>query len=138
MKVAVATNDFVTVGQHYGQAKFFLVLTMEAGEVVTRDVRRRPGSLTAAAVGFEGRDPEVGRGRRSARLVSDCDAVIAGGMGRGAYENLKRVGVEPVLTDERRVDDAAMKYCRGDLPSLTVRIHDGYEGGDRELRGILP
>ena len=102
-----------------------MVVTVEDGEIVSRDVRRRPGSLTAAALGPAGQAMDAGRGRRSAELVSDCEALIAGGMGRGAYENLKRVGVEPVLTDARRVDDAVLRYCRDDLPNLTERLHDG-------------
>jgi predicted Fe-Mo cluster-binding NifX family protein len=46
-------------------------------------------------------------------------------MGEGAYGNLKRLGIEPVLTDARRVDEAALRYALGDLPSLDERIHTG-------------
>jgi predicted Fe-Mo cluster-binding NifX family protein len=139
MKVAVATNNYATVSQHYGTARYFLIVTVEDGEIVARDVRRRPGSLTAAKLGRGGWESGGGRGHRSAAVVADCDALIAGGMGRGAYENLKRVGVEPVLTDARRVDEAVLRYCRGDLPNLEDRLHDGADGDrDREPKEPIP
>jgi len=135
VKVAVATNNRLTVGQHYGRARSFLVLTVTDGEITERDVRRRPGSLTDAAAGGSGR--ETGHGRRCAELLADCDALIAGGMGRGAHDNLRRAGVESVLTDERYVEEAALRYAAGDLPSLEDRIHEG-PGEHRERSRTTP
>ena len=83
MKVAAVTNNHATVSQHYGKARCFVAFTVRDSEVVARDVRRIPGSLTSAALGAAGRGPGADHGRESAAIVADCGALIAGGMGRG-------------------------------------------------------
>jgi predicted Fe-Mo cluster-binding NifX family protein len=132
MKVAVATNNNTTVSQHYGRARHYLVLTVEGGEVVERDVRHRPGS--GPEVGQDPTRRSSGDGRSRAAVVADCEALIAGGMGSGAYENLMRAGVKPVLTDERTVDTAAVRFYRGDLPNLMERLHDASDDAGAQQR----
>jgi predicted Fe-Mo cluster-binding NifX family protein len=58
-----------------------------------------------------------------AGVISDCDAVIAGGMGRGAYEALQARGIRPIITDLLDVREAALQCAQGTLPNLTERLH---------------
>ena len=146
MKVAVASNNGETVGQHFGRVRQFVVVTVEDGVVTGREIRdnpnarsvRSPSSLpspSSPASGREGRGRGSGGGRGRGRgqgggfgevdALEDCVAIIAGGMGEGAYGNLQRLGIEPVLTDARRVEEAALRYAAGDLPNLEERIHTG-------------
>ncbi len=121
MKIAVASSNGETVGQHFGRARSFVVLTIEDGTVTGREIRDSHNVHDA---------PESeGRGHGDcfevAAAITDCRALIVGGMGMGAYEKFRRAGIEPVLTDERSVDEAGARYSRGELPHLPERLHVG-------------
>jgi len=123
MRVAIASGNGRTVSRHYGRARHFLVLTIDDGRIVAREARLRPGALTSHPAGCSPEET-TGHGRRAARIVADCDALIAGGMGPGAFEHLRHQGVTPVLTDVRDPDEAALRYAAGELPHLPERMHD--------------
>lgn len=55
--------------------------------------------------------------------IADAKFVIAGGMGWGAYESLKSLGIEPILTDVVDIEKAVRLYLEGTLPNLTQRVH---------------
>ena len=57
-----------------------------------------------------------------ARVVADCEAVIAGGMGQGAYQGLLAYGIRPVVTDVHDIQEAVLHYARGTLPNLMERV----------------
>jgi predicted Fe-Mo cluster-binding NifX family protein len=41
-----------------------------------------------------------------AQAVADCEAIICGGMGSGAYESMRQLNIRPVVTELRHIDDA--------------------------------
>jgi predicted Fe-Mo cluster-binding NifX family protein len=55
--------------------------------------------------------------------IADCQVLIAGGMGWGAYESLKSRGIEPVVTDVENIEEAVRLYLEGKLPNLMERLH---------------
>ena len=127
MRIAVASNNGETVGQHFGRVRGFVVLTMEGEEIVDREERDNPKRRSSS-------DGEV-HGHadcsEAAGAVPDCTVLIAGGMGMGAFERFRMAGIEPVLTDALSVDEAALRYARGDLPHLPDRVHTGGHHGNR-------
>ena len=58
-----------------------------------------------------------------ANAIADCQVVIAGGMGWGAYEAMKSSNIEPVATDVESIDEAVKRYVAGNLLSLNDRLH---------------
>jgi predicted Fe-Mo cluster-binding NifX family protein len=58
-----------------------------------------------------------------AETIADCQVLIAGGMGWGAFESLRAYGIEPVVTDLSDIRDAAMRYAQGNLRNLMDRLH---------------
>ena len=122
MKVAVASNNGETVGQHFGRVRHFVVLTVEGDAVAAREVRdnvnRRHGTSESA-------DQRHGDCFDAVSVISDCDALVVGGMGSGAHTRFRAAGIDTVLTDEHRVDEAALRLARGDLPHLEERLHAG-------------
>jgi predicted Fe-Mo cluster-binding NifX family protein len=128
MKIAVVSNDGETVSRHFGKAHWFVVLTVEDGAVTAREMReKRPASQPGQG------EEAHGQGARSPVLVTDCRAVVAGGMGTGAVARLRDLGLEAIATDERSVDEAALRYARGDLPHHDDLVHAG-GGGRRQVR----
>jgi len=132
IKIAVISENGTTISQHFRLAPYYAVFTAEGGKVVKKEKREKAGQHTFAA----GRTPDAARGERhsydaAARArhddiisdVTDCQVVIAGGMGWGAYESLKRCSIETVITDVESVDEAVKLYLEGKLSNLMERVH---------------
>lgn len=132
VKVAVASDDGLTIGQHFGKTSCYVVLTLEGGAVVSSEIRPKPGHHTFSRQEHHG---SHSRGRHGcdagaqpkheamARVVADCHAVIAGGMGWGAFQGLQTCGIEAVVTDAQDLHEAVLRYARGTLPNMMERLH---------------
>ena len=121
MNIAVVSDDGTTVGQHFGRAAYYCVVTVDHGEVTARELRPKAGH-----VNFTSREisPDI-KHRAMAEPLADCETLIAGGMGEGAVASLRSMGITAVLTDETDVDQAALRHAAGELPNLIDRVHRG-------------
>jgi predicted Fe-Mo cluster-binding NifX family protein len=121
IKIAVASEDGSSVSRHFGRAPLYAVFTIAGNRVVTTEHRPKPGhrDFTGGTTG------PVDKHESMAAPVSDCRAVIAGGMGDGAAGALRSQGLAVVLTDETEAEAAALRYAAGDLPNLLDRMHRG-------------
>ncbi|TET40649.1 MAG: dinitrogenase iron-molybdenum cofactor biosynthesis protein [Dehalococcoidia bacterium] len=132
MRIAVASDDGVGISGHFGRAPYCVVLTVEQGRIVGRETRSKPGHQTFAAhkhtrlAPGEAHGYDPGAEIRHAAMVeaiADCQVVLAGGMGWGAYEALKSYGIETIVTDVEGIDEAVGLYLAGKLPNLMARLH---------------
>ena len=132
VRIAVVSNDGETISRHFGKANSYLVVTVVDGEVVAQELRPKASHENFAGHQHETPEPGQPRGfghgsaakhRAMTETIGDCDFLIAGGMGQGAYQALREAGIETVLTDERDVSEAIQRYIQGDLPSLSDRLH---------------
>lgn len=135
MKIAAVTEDGVSLSQHFGRAPWYVVLAVENGKVVSREKREKAGHHTFVAQGGHGPHGgpagaphgfDTGAGARHRAMVAsitDCQVVLAGGMGWGAFENLKQKGLQVVVTDVENIDEAVKRYLEGRLPNLMERLH---------------
>ena len=132
MKIAIISDNETTISQHFGRAPVYVVVTVEDGKIVGRETRAKTGHHTFAAQ----HDIPVAPGERHgydagsqtkhasmAETITDCQVLIAGGMGWGAYESLKSRGIEPVVTDVENIEEAVKLYLQGKLPNLMERLH---------------
>lgn len=134
MKIAFISDDGKTISQHFGRAAYYVVLTIEDGKVVQRDQlpklghghfagqhEEHHGHGSSAGHGFE-----AGAQERHASMVApilDCEALIAGGMGAGAYASIQSAGIEPIVTDMQLIDEAAAAYIAGTLKNHPEYLH---------------
>lgn len=131
MKIAVISEDGTNVSQHFGRAPYYVVVTAEAGEVVEKEKRDKPGHHSFAHQHQEHAHEErrgFGEGAQSkhaamAEAIADCEVLIAGGMGWGAYENLNSRGIKTIVTDVKTIDEAVKLYLEGKLLNLQQRLH---------------
>jgi len=132
MKIAVVTDDGSTVAGHYGRATGYAVFTVENGAVTGSETREKAGHHTFAGHAddppAEGAPHGFGTGAENrhaamAANITDCQVVISGGMGYGAFENLKHRGIEAIITDVTNAEEAVKLYVAGDLPNLMERLH---------------
>ncbi|MFA5309496.1 MAG: NifB/NifX family molybdenum-iron cluster-binding protein [Dehalococcoidales bacterium] len=132
MKIALISDDGKTVSQHFGMATLYVVATVENGAVVNKETREKAGHHTFAG----GEHPETAEGERHgydagaqsrhermAQSIDDCQVLIVGGMGWGAYDGLKSRGIEPIVTDVQDIDEAVKLYIEGKMTNLMERLH---------------
>ena len=132
MKIAAITDDGKTISQHFGRAPYYLVVTVEDSRVVNRELREKLGH---AHFSDEPHDPEHGdqphgmgpaaqdRHTRMAQAIADCQALLCGGMGQGAYQSMLARNIRPVVTDIESIDDAVKAYVEGTIVDLVDRLH---------------
>ncbi len=130
MKVAIITDDGKTVSQHFGRAPYYLVVTIENGAEVSRELREKVGHHTFANEGHEEHHENHGQDAGShhkhglmAQSIADCETVVCGGMGMGAYESMRRLNITPVVTDLRDVELVIQSVIKGNLSDHTELLH---------------
>lgn len=131
MKIAAISEDGVTISQHFGRAPLYVVLTVEEGKVVNRETRPKTGHHSFAAtepppVPGERHGYDAGsqaKHQSMAEAIADCQVLLAGGMGWGAYESIRSYNIESIVTDIERIDEAVELYLAGRLPNLMERLH---------------
>jgi predicted Fe-Mo cluster-binding NifX family protein len=130
VRVAIISDDGISISQHLGRAPYAVVFTIEEGKIVAREEKHKAGHHTFAAcsrelpeggrhgydIGAEVRHDEI------VQAISDCQVVIAGGMGWGIYESLKARNIEPIATDVKDIDKAVELYLEEKLPHIKERL----------------
>jgi len=135
VKIAAVSEDGVTISQHFGRAPFYVVATVEDGKIVSRETRDKMGHAQFAgesdAEEVRGADPRghgfgsfaQSRHARMTATISDCQVLLARGMGAGAYQSMKQAGIRPVVTDIANIDEAVQAYIEGRLVDHSERLH---------------
>jgi len=131
MKIAAISDDGLSISQHFGRAPYYVVVTVEGGKVVSKEKRDKTGHHTFAAhhadlTPGEKHGYDAGSQVRHASMaetIADCQVLLAGGMGWGAYESMQRYHIEPVVTDVKNIDEAVRRYLESRLENLMERLH---------------
>lgn len=132
MKIAAITDDGNTISQHFGRAQYYLVVTVEDGKITGRELRDKLGHVHFNNQLHEVERPGQPHGMDSAshdkhvqmaQAIADCEALLCRGMGMGAYESMKAVGIRPVVTDIPIIDEAVQAYVDGQIVDRTDRLH---------------
>jgi len=133
MKIALITDDGLTVSKHFGRARYYLVVSLEGGQIVAREMRAKPGHTQFAddphdhdlVEGHQhGSGPAAqNRHAQMAQVISDCEAVVCGGMGSGAYFSLQQRGIKPMVTEVSTIDEAVLAYSENRLVNREDLLH---------------
>lgn len=140
MRIAAVSDDGKTISAHFGRARYYVVLEVEGGAIVSGETREKPGHHTfhqqhqhepehrpdGAHAHGEGHGMGSGaqeRHRGMIEVIQDCGVVLARGMGRGAYLHMQQAGIRPIVTDIESIQDAVNAYLDGSLIDHTERLH---------------
>ncbi len=132
MKIAFVTEDGKTISQHFGRAPYYLVVSIQEGEVVDREMRDKLGHRQFHEDEHakdhnhhsHGGDPGSHKKHASmAETIADCKVVIASGMGMGAYESMRQFNIQPLVTDFNDIDAALQAFLQGKLIDHTELLH---------------
>jgi predicted Fe-Mo cluster-binding NifX family protein len=136
MKIAIVSDDHQTISAHFGRAQFYEVFTIDADKVTTRKTLVRSNPQVIAALRSNPQIVTVGSGHEpegehhhhhdhNAMItpISDCQVLLAGGMGMGAHLSLKEHGIQPIITDIHEIQTAVDSYLAGTLVDHMERLH---------------
>ena len=132
MKVAAITDDGKNISLHFGRAKYYQVVTIEDGVIVDRELREKVGHSHLSEHHHEEDAPGVPHGMgpashekhlQMADAIPDCEAVICGGMGRGAYQSMQTRGIKPVVTEISDIDQAVLAYANKTIVDRVDKLH---------------
>ncbi len=127
MRIAVVTEDGQTISRHFGRAPFYAVLTTEDGRITGTEQREklahRHGQGEHGHSGSHEHSEAANTHGQMLSPIKDCQVLIAGGMGNGAYYSLQQAGIEPVITDIAILEDAVQSYLKGELVNHIERLH---------------
>lgn len=132
MKIAVVSDDETSISQHFGRALYYVIVQVDNGKIVEKETRskvvhhnadKQPGpKLVHECHHGYGADAHA-KHKGMIETISDCQAIISGGMGWGAYESIKNHNIDVVITDIEDIDEAAKLYLEGNLPNLMQKLH---------------
>lgn len=132
MKIAVITDDGKLISQHFGRAAYYLVCTIEDGKVTAKEMRDKLGHTHLSNESHGDNQSSAGRGMdpashdkhlRMADVISDCTALICGGMGMGAYNSMRSLNIQPIVTDQSDIDEVVQAYINGSLIDHSELLH---------------
>jgi predicted Fe-Mo cluster-binding NifX family protein len=141
MKIAAVTDDGKTISAHFGRAIKYAVLTVEEGQITASELRDKANHRDFHPE-ESGRQEQLiqpsgpkehsghGHGQHSAEkhqrmfdTITDCQIVLARGMGQGAYMGLEQMGVRPILTEIKTIDEAVQAVIDGSIEDHPERLH---------------
>jgi predicted Fe-Mo cluster-binding NifX family protein len=132
MKIAAITDDGKTISQHFGRAPYYLVVTVEDGQITHRELRDKLGHAQFADQAHDPEQPGQPHGMGAAshnkhlmmsEAIADCEALLCGGMGMGAYQSMLARGIKPVITDIWDIERAVMAHVQGKIVDQVDRLH---------------
>lgn len=132
MKIAAITDDGKLISQHFGRAAYYQVVTIEDGQIVGHELRDKLGHAHFVNQPHELEQPGQLHGMdasshnkhlQMAEAIADCEALLCGGMGMGAYQSMVTRGIKPVVTEIREIDRAAMAYVEGKIVDRVDQLH---------------
>jgi len=132
MRIAVITDNGKTISQHFGRALYYLVVTIENGQIANRELREKLSHTHFVNEPHESEAPGQPHGLspasqdrhiRMAQAITDCQALLCQGMGMGAYENMQALGIRPVVTDISSIDGAVNAFIQGTIIDRVDRLH---------------
>lgn len=103
MKIAIPTNDGLTLSADFGQAKGFLILTSELGEITGEELKwNRLSDTLCSSDGF-------------LTPILDCDAVIVREIGPTNKRLVEEQNIEIIRTSESIITNAWVHYLENTL-----------------------
>jgi predicted Fe-Mo cluster-binding NifX family protein len=120
-KIAAVTDDGQILSNHFGMSAQYLVIEVEDGLILKQETREKPHH----GVHPDHSQPHTDHAQLHADMfapIHDCQVLLVGGMGGGAYHRALDLRLEVVLTGGPIVT-AVQAYLSGQLTSNALRLH---------------
>jgi len=119
MRIAVPTDDGLSISEHFGRSAGFLVFETEDGRIAASELRKNQGTHSHDEGNCGGDHAPAPHNHASIVLsLAGCGVVICAGMGSRAADALKQAGIrEVVFTHPGAAAEAVEAYLKGELSS---------------------
>ena len=118
-KIAVPTDDGEVISRHFGQAKYFRVISLEDSLVVDSELREKASHQHGDQSHANGVHP----GQQMIAAISDCQVLVCGGMGTPAYDRAEAAGLKVILSSQPSIEEAVQTYLSGTLENEPKLVH---------------
>lgn len=113
LKIAIPSDDERTIASHFGRTRGFTIFEIEGKEIKHQEYRLN--NFTGHARGLAEAGHEIDRHGPILTALQDCGVVIAHGMGRRIYDDLRAFGIATYITAETDIEKALDRYLEGRL-----------------------
>lgn len=113
MKIAIESNDGVTIKSPFLPTKGYVVYDVNESDIVSTEYRE---SISQREMAGKNKPVAV----KQNTLLNDCSAIISRGMDRSNVDIFKREGMDVFITFKTSTKDAVKIYMRELLVSHTL------------------
>ncbi len=121
IKIAAVTDDGQTLSNHFGMAGQYVVIQAESGSILSQETRQKPHHSVHPDHSQEHGHSEQLHEDMFAP-IRDCQVLLVGGMGGGAYQKAVSAGLQVVLVSGA-IAAAVQKVLDGTAVSDDLRVH---------------
>ena len=114
-RIAIPSNDRLTINPHFGRTAGFLVFDYDGSEITSEYRAVEESTAEEICCGGGG----ASHHELIVRSIRDCDVVIAGGMGSGMMRTLYDAGIEVALSTVTDARSAVEMLVHDILPAST-------------------
>lgn len=122
MKIAIPSNDQITVSKHFGRTSGFMIFEIEDDRIVSREYKSN--NFTGHAKGLHHEKEHNHSHVGIFNALEGCETVIAGGMGRRLYVDFEQKGMRVFVTSESDIEKALELFIKNDLDNNTDKCCD--------------
>lgn len=135
MKIAAVTDDGKKISAHFGRATHYAVFSIEDGCIVGQELRNKAGHRDFTHGAHHHNHSHThenghGHGKHSAEkhrqmfaTITDCDVLLARGMGQGAFKGLLDLNINPILTEIADIETAVHAVISDKITHHPERLH---------------
>lgn len=121
MKIAIGTDDKKTIRKgHFGESRFFRVIELLNGEIVSREYRSNPHNEETVDLHSHGQAEKI------LEILHDCSLFMAKSMGKKSMAKLTDQHIDCIITKLDYIDKAVSEYLDG--RDSAFEYYDAAEG----------
>ncbi|MDA3852045.1 MAG: NifB/NifX family molybdenum-iron cluster-binding protein [Spirochaetaceae bacterium] len=113
-RIAFPSNDGITVEEHFGHCRQFVICNIKGGQQVSRETLDPPVHAPGVFPAF--------------LAEKGASTIITGGMGARAVELFKENNIDVILGAQGSIDESLKEFLGGELYSKGSVCNHGEEG----------
>lgn len=126
MKIAVVTDDRLTISPHFGRGRYYLVFSVEDESIIEKEIRPKPVHHATGDHhhtsgdhhherdhGHDAGESADMRHRGMIEPIEDCRILIVKGMGPRAKASVQEAGIRPCASEVDDAEEAVRAYLGG-------------------------
>ncbi len=117
MKIAIPTNDQITISKHFGRSKGFFIVEIENNEIINKVYKENTNNNHSKGLHLHhSHDKEHNHNHKHILdAIEGCKTVISGGMGKRLYKDFENNNIQVFMTQENDIETAVKLFITNEL-----------------------